>query len=82
LRDLRRRSHRVGVLGNRAAPMNPLRLQSKWSALSREDGAVTLHSIWRYGLNHSNKSHQGLHPGLRQRERQGEPSCGISSSYL
>ena len=33
------------------AAMNPLQLQSQWAAVKREDDAVTLHSVWRYGLN-------------------------------
>ena len=51
------------------AAMNPLQLQSEWTAVKREDDGVTLHSIWRYGANHTTEIEKG------------EPSCGTSSSY-
>ncbi len=47
----------------------PLQLQSDWAAVRREPNAVTLHSIWRYGVSHVTEVEKG------------EPSCGISSSY-
>ena len=51
------------------AAVNRLQLQSEWAAVKREDNNVTLHSIWRYGVNHTTEIEKG------------EPSCGISSSY-
>jgi hypothetical protein len=51
------------------AAMHQLQLQSEWAGVKREDDAVTLHSVWRYGLNQTTDIEKE------------EPSCGISSSY-
>jgi hypothetical protein len=70
LREQPFRSHRIRLVRPADfAVMNPLRLQSEWDAVKREDETVTLHSIWRYGVNHTANVEKG------------EPSCGISSSY-
>lgn len=49
--------------------MTRLQLQGEWAAVKREAGSVTLHSIWRYGMNHTTEIEKG------------DSSCGISSSY-
>ena len=70
LREQPFRSHRIRpVRPADYAAMNPLQLQSEWTAVMREDDGVTLHSIWRYGANHTTEIEKG------------EPSCGTSSSY-
>jgi len=50
------------------AALYQLRLESEWATVKREDDTVTLH--WRYGVSHTTEVEKG------------EPSCGISSSYL
>ena len=70
LREQPFRSHRIRTVRPADyAAMNPLQLQSEWAAVKREDNGITLHSIWRYGANHTTEVEKG------------EPSCGISSSY-
>ena len=70
LREHPFRSHRIrSVRPVEYVAMNPLQLQSEWAAVKRKDDRITLHSIWRYGANHTTEVEKG------------EPSCGISSSY-
>lgn len=51
------------------AALNPLQLHSEWAVVKRDSHALTLHSIWRYGVNQTLQVEKG------------GPSCGISSSY-
>jgi hypothetical protein len=71
LREQPFRSHRIQLVrpADHAA-LNQLQLQSEWAAVKREADTVTLHSVWRYGVNYTTESEKG------------EPSCRISSSYL
>ena len=64
------RSRRIRVIRPVGyATKHRLRLQNESATVKREDDKVTLHSVWRYGVNHTTEIEKG------------EPSCGISSSY-
>ena len=53
----------VRPLGNVA--LNPFQLQGEWAAIKREKAVVTMHSVWRYGMNYSAEIQKG------------DVSCGI-----